>query len=67
MPSLSSSAAPCVLLQYVSQVDNLCLMMDLLRDESRSIQFEAFHVFKVTFLTWLWCHRLSCRRGGKGG
>ena len=33
--------------QYVSDVDNLCLMMNLLKDQSRSIQFEAFHVFKV--------------------
>ncbi len=32
---------------YVSDVDNLCLMMNLLKDQSRSIQFEAFHVFKV--------------------
>ncbi len=34
-------------LQYVADVDNLCLMMNLLKDPSRSIQFEAFHVFKV--------------------
>ena len=33
--------------QYVADVDNLCLMMNLLKDPSRSIQFEAFHVFKV--------------------
>jgi len=31
----------------VGSVENLCLMMNLLRDEARSIQFEAFHVFKV--------------------
>lgn len=37
--------------QYVSDVDNLCLMMNLLKDQSRSIQFEAFHVFKVR---WQW-------------
>lgn len=36
-----------VMMKYVQEVDNLCLMMDLLRDQSRSIQFEAFHVFKV--------------------
>ncbi len=35
------------MMQYVSDVDNLCLMMNLLKDQSRSIQFEAFHVFKV--------------------
>lgn len=31
----------------MADVDNLCLMMNLLKDPSRSIQFEAFHVFKV--------------------
>ena len=37
----------CLAPQYVADVDNLCLMMNLLKDPSRSIQFEAFHVFKV--------------------
>lgn len=32
---------------YISNPDNLKLMMNLLRDKSRNIQFEAFHVFKV--------------------
>lgn len=32
---------------YISNSDNLKLMMNLLRDRSRNIQFEAFHVFKV--------------------
>jgi len=36
-----------VMTRYISQPDNLKLMMNLLRDKSRSIQFEAFHVFKV--------------------
>lgn len=35
------------MMQYVSDVENLKLMMNLLRDSSKSIQFEAFHVFKV--------------------
>ena len=35
------------MLRYIGGVENLCLMMNLLRDEARSIQFEAFHVFKV--------------------
>jgi calcium binding protein 39 len=35
------------MLKYVAQVENLCLMMNLMRDESKSIQFEAFHIFKV--------------------
>jgi len=32
---------------YISNPDNLKLMMNLLRDSSRNVQFEAFHVFKV--------------------
>lgn len=32
---------------YISNPENLKLMMNLLRDKSRNIQFEAFHVFKV--------------------
>ncbi|KAK2143649.1 hypothetical protein LSH36_824g03046 [Paralvinella palmiformis] len=33
--------------RYISSADNLKLMMNLLKDKSRNIQFEAFHVFKV--------------------
>ncbi|KAI8071283.1 calcium binding protein 39-like protein [Gongronella butleri] len=36
-----------VMTRYISNADNLKLMMNLLRDKSRNIQFEAFHVFKV--------------------
>eukprot|EP01121_Diplochlamys_sp_Union-15-3_P007874 TRINITY_DN2038_c0_g2_i2.p1 TRINITY_DN2038_c0_g2~~TRINITY_DN2038_c0_g2_i2.p1 ORF type:complete len:189 (+),score=16.54 TRINITY_DN2038_c0_g2_i2:147-713(+) len=36
-----------VMTKYISQQPNLKLMMNLLRDRARSIQFEAFHVFKV--------------------
>ena len=36
-----------VMVRYVADEDNLKLMMNLLRDSSRSIQFEAFHVFMV--------------------
>ncbi|KAG5460457.1 MAG: calcium binding protein 39, isoform CRA_b, partial [Olpidium bornovanus] len=36
-----------VMTRYISSADNLKLMMNLLRDKSRNIQFEAFHVFKV--------------------
>merc|ERR1712146_725654 len=36
-----------IMTRYISSLDNLKLMMRLLRDPSRSIQFEAFHVFKV--------------------
>ncbi|KAJ3069751.1 Calcium-binding protein 39 [Podochytrium sp. JEL0797] len=36
-----------IMTQYIGSTDNLKLMMILLRDKSRNIQFEAFHVFKV--------------------
>ncbi|PAV83575.1 hypothetical protein WR25_10856 [Diploscapter pachys] len=36
-----------VMTKYISNPENLKLMMELLREKSRSIQFEAFHVFKV--------------------
>lgn len=38
--------------QYISNPDNLKLMMKMLIDRSRNIQFEAFHVFKVSFTEW---------------
>jgi len=36
-----------VMTKYISESSNLKLMLMLLRDKSRNIQFEAFHVFKV--------------------
>jgi len=36
-----------IMTKYISDQGNLKLMMLLLRDKSRNIQFEAFHVFKV--------------------
>ena len=39
-----------VMMRYVSDSKNLQMMMMLLKDNSRSIQFEAFHVFKVPSL-----------------
>jgi calcium binding protein 39 len=36
-----------VMTRYISHAANLKLMMTLLRDKMRSIQYEAFHVFKV--------------------
>lgn len=43
-----------VMTKYISNPDNLKLMMNLLRDKSRNIQFEAFHVFKVgNLINWL--------------
>nr|GMD19434.1 putative MO25-like protein At5g47540 [Ipomoea batatas]GMD21070.1 putative MO25-like protein At5g47540 [Ipomoea batatas] len=32
--------------RYVSSRDNLRILMNLLRESSKSIQIEAFHVFK---------------------
>lgn len=39
-----------VMVKYVADVHNLILMMNLLKDQYDSIQFEAFHVFKVPCL-----------------
>jgi len=36
-----------VMTRYIGDRENLKLMMNLLRNKMRSIQFEAFHVFKV--------------------
>ncbi|KAJ1563213.1 Calcium-binding protein 39 [Cladochytrium tenue] len=36
-----------IMTRYIANVDNLKLMMNLLRDKSKNIQYEAFHVFKV--------------------
>ena len=36
-----------VMMRFISDANNLKLMMNLLRDSSRSIQIEAFHIFKV--------------------
>lgn len=48
-----------VMVRYVADEQNLKLMMNLLKDQSRSIQFEAFHVFKVS-------HALSMPSGLTG-
>lgn len=40
-----------VMTRYISNEANLKMMMNLLRDKSKNIQFEAFHVFKVRDLT----------------
>lgn len=36
-----------IMTRYISNPDNLKLMMNMLKEKSRNIQFEAFHVFKV--------------------
>lgn len=49
-----------VMVRYVADEANLKLMMNLLRDSSRSIQFEAFHVFKVGHSCKALSHRCHC-------
>ncbi|CAL9065205.1 putative MO25-like protein At5g47540 [Musa acuminata AAA Group] len=36
-----------VMIRYVSSKDNLMILMNLLRESSKNIQIEAFHVFKL--------------------
>lgn len=36
-----------IMIKYISDVENLKIMMNLLKDSSQNIQYEAFHVFKV--------------------
>lgn len=50
-----------VMVKFVSELEYLKTIMDLLRDQSRSIQFEAFHVFKVNQLAAV---RADLRRTG---
>jgi hypothetical protein len=38
-----------IMTRYIASEANLKLMMNFLRDRSRNIQFEAFHVFKVGY------------------
>ena len=42
-----------VMTRYISNPDNLKLMMNMLREKSRNIQFEAFHVFKVNIYIYI--------------
>lgn len=37
-----------IMTRYISSEANLKMMMNFLRDKSRNIQYEAFHVFKVS-------------------
>jgi calcium binding protein 39 len=57
-----------VMTRYIANEDNLKMMMNLLKDKSKNIQFEAFHVFKVSsqyawslrvVLMKIWCRSLS--------
>jgi hypothetical protein len=36
--------------RYIANEANLKMMMNLLRDKSKNIQFEAFHVFKASHI-----------------
>jgi calcium binding protein 39 len=36
--------------RYITNETNLKMMMILLRDKSKNVQFEAFHVFKVSYV-----------------
>ncbi|XP_031115215.1 putative MO25-like protein At5g47540 isoform X2 [Ipomoea triloba] len=36
-----------VMVRYVSSLDNMMILMNLLRETSKSIQLDAFHVFKL--------------------
>ena len=45
-----------IMTRYISNPDNLKLMMNMLREKSRNIQFEGFHVFKVS--SWQHVSRL---------
>ena len=49
-----------VMMRYVGDPANLKLMMILLKDSSRSIQFEAFHVFKAGPHAVVLCIVLRC-------
>jgi calcium binding protein 39 len=35
------------MMKYINSADNLKIMMNLLRGNTKAIQFEAFHVFKI--------------------
>lgn len=45
--------------RYISNPDNLKLMMNMLKERSRNIQFEAFHVFKVVRLLKICANGIS--------
>lgn len=39
-----------VMVRYVSSLDNMRIQMNLLRDSNKTIQLQAFHVFKVMYV-----------------
>lgn len=46
-----------IMTRYIASEANLKMMMNFLRDKSKNIQFEAFHVFKVGFSLLCLRHR----------
>lgn len=51
-----------IMTRYIASEANLKIMMNLLRDKSRNIQFEAFHVFKVSSSSGWYNSVLTTRR-----
>jgi calcium binding protein 39 len=49
-----------VMNKYIAIDDNLKMIMNMLRDKSKNIQFEAFHVFKVSCQPLLSAQRCHC-------
>jgi calcium binding protein 39 len=48
-----------VMTQYIAYESNLKMMMNFLRDKSRNVQFEAFHVFKVGLSRFAGCFTMT--------
>lgn len=47
--------------RYISSPENLKQQMNLLKEKSKNIQFEAFHVFKVRFFLFVLSRKTSFR------
>jgi hypothetical protein len=52
-----------VMTRYIANEANLKMMMNMLRDKSKNIQFEAFHVFKVRLSDFEWRLILNSSKG----
>lgn len=49
-----------IMTRYIASTENLQIIMNTLRDKSRNIQFEAFHVFKASRLPCKVTRVLQC-------
>ena len=49
-----------VMTQYVDTVEHLKIIMKLLRDDRRMINYEGFHVFKVRYLVSYFSLFIAC-------